>query len=466
MLLCFITSLKAQESINCDFNLREAIFYLKGDSNFKRDTLKSIQYLKPCINKGDARANIVLSRIYASQNDPNKNKEAFKILKDLVKEDNAIAMGDLGVLYKYGIGCRLNYNKARKWFKKAAELGNDKSAYSLGYLYLKGFGNIEQNYIKAVQWFKKSDYPMATYWLGVCYYYGYGVSQNIEKANQLLGTNLKRGFSMNQSTTNTNTSANQFSEPLATENDASNETLATTEQNLYGQWTGKLLKFDWSSKNIEQKHDFTLEIKYDSIKEQAVYTLQINDQKPEEKTINRIDDEIYFDELHIKLPHKAFNENIPNNLDYQFLSSKLSLKSIGEFTFLTGTIENYINSWNESGAPLKFVLQKKETFANSEQELSDEVLNALSSQEDTFIKLYPNPFKRDLIISYTLETPSNVVVKVTDINATKEFVVEKGKQQKAGKHRYFFNGTHLKKGLYVVTVLANNLRKTRIIVKK
>ena len=133
---------------------------------------------------------------------------------------------------------------------------------------------------------------------------------------------------------------------------------------------------------------------------------------------------------------------------------------------MIGSIENHIEAWNESGAPLKFVLKKKETFSNSNEELTDDVLKALSEQKDRFIKLYPNPFESDLIISYTLETPSYVQIKVSDIRGNKNSIVEKGNEQKAGKHSYFFDGTHLEKGLYVVSVIANNIRKTRIIVKK
>lgn len=469
LLCCFVAKAKAQEQMDCDFNLKQAIFYLNGDENFKRDTLKSIKCLEPCIKKGEAKAKILLSRIYASQNNEKNNKKAFKILKELVKEENAIAAGDLGVLYKYGIGCRLNFNKARKWFKKGAQLGNDKAAYSLGYLFLKGFGNIDQDYNKAVKWFSKSEYPMAKYWLGVCYYYGYGVSQNIDKANELLGTNFEKNSSLNQSNTNSENSSDESPNLLDSQIDGSSSSIDLSEiieEDLYGKWSGKLLKFDWSGKNIEQKHDFSLEIKYDSVKEQGVFSLNVNDQELENRTINILDNEIYFDELHINLPHNSFNEKIPSNLNHQFLSTDIKIRNIDGFSFLTGNIKSYINSWNESAAPLKFVLKKKETFANSEEELSDEILMALSEQEDNFIKLYPNPFETDLIISYTLDNTSFVEVKITDINATKNNVIEKGKEQKAGKYRYYFNGSNLQKGIYVVSVYVNNEKKTRVIVKK
>jgi len=90
----------------------------------------------------------------------------------------------------------------------------------------------------------------------------------------------------------------------------------------------------------------------------------------------------------------------------------------------------------------------------------------LSAQEDNFIKLYPNPFKTDLIISYTLDMPSFVEVKITDLQGTKNEVIKKGSEQEAGDHRYYFEGSNFQKGIYVVSVFVNNERKTRVIVKK
>ena len=51
---------------------------------------------------------------------------------------------------------------------------------------------------------------------------------------------------------------------------------------------------------------------------------------------------------------------------------------------------------------------------------------ALSAQEDNFIQLYPNPFKTDLIISYTLDMPSFVEVRLTDIQGTNNALIKKG----------------------------------------
>ena len=130
-----------------------------------------------------------------------------------------------------------------------------------------------------------------------------------------------------------------------------------------------------------------------------------------------------------------------------------------------GRLDNFIPAWKESGAPIRFALLSKETFANSNEEVSDEVLQVLAAQEENFIKLYPNPFQSDLIISYKIESPSYVEVRLNDIHGNNISTLEKGKNQKSGKHTYFFDGTKLKKGPYIITVIVNNERRTRIIIK-
>jgi hypothetical protein len=101
IVLCsFISITQAQEQLDCDFNLREAIFYLQGDENFKRDTIKSINYLQPCVEKGVAEAEILLCRIYASQTEKKLHKKAFKILKKLAKKERNLEIFRNKNIYK------------------------------------------------------------------------------------------------------------------------------------------------------------------------------------------------------------------------------------------------------------------------------------------------------------------------------------------------------------------------------
>jgi hypothetical protein len=56
---CFFTTLvlNAQEQIiDCKQNIQEALFYLKGSTTIEKDSLKTIEYLKPCLEAKNPNA--------------------------------------------------------------------------------------------------------------------------------------------------------------------------------------------------------------------------------------------------------------------------------------------------------------------------------------------------------------------------------------------------------------------------
>ncbi len=457
--------LNAQEKdVDCDFNFREALFYLKGDKNMEKDSLKAINYLIPCIEKGNDKAQLLLGRLYMSKENEEDYQKAFDLLKKSAEQGNAIAMADLGVLYKYGKGCRLNFNKARKWFKKSAKLGNDKASYALGYLYFKGFGNIPQNYSKAVKWFEKSKHPMAKYWLGVSYLNGYGVEKNSNKANKLLGANIAENFSHSQNDLDVNKASIQLNEQMNQGNESEQEQ-DINDALLLGKWKGKLIKLDWSKNTIEEKINIDLSIHLDSLSN-TISTIITTKNTSIKDEVVKIDNSIYFTKSRVVLPHKSYSNKIPSELTYELLSADLRLKLVDKTEYLIGSVESYINEWNEPGAPLRLILKKTETFENREEELSDEILEALYSQEENFIKLYPNPFQDDLIIFYTLENSVNTKIQIHDLQGNFIANIKKGGIQHKGNFKYFFDTSRLVKGAYVVSVFVNGKRKTRVIIKK
>ncbi len=458
--ILFSQTIQAQKQSDCDLNYTKALSHLKDGNKSESNFQKSIDLIKPCVKLGDANAQLLMGRILLAKKGKENYKKAFKLIKKSAKQNNAIAAGDLGVLYKYGRGTNQNYNKARKWFKKGAELGNDKATYSLGYLFFKGFGTIEQNYSKAVKWFEKSDYPMAKYWLGVSYYYGYGVKKNIEKAKELIGENFDDSSNANSVTDTPSKEISKLKKLLK-----STSYDIVKDESLYGKYSGVLVKYDWSGKNIEQEHSLEIVFKYDSDKQQTSYTLDFNDKKIE-GTFSKIDNSIYFDDLGIEIPHHSLSKKIKKSNNYKIPSTDVhQIKKDGD-TYLIGELKNEISNWNESGSKLKFVVKKKKTFSNSDKEITDDLLKALSKQNKSFIKLYPNPFKRDLIISYTLDKPSFVSVSITSLKEQKNIIIEKGIQQNSGDYMYLFNGATLKKGMYIINVITDSGKQTRIIVKK
>jgi hypothetical protein len=306
---------------------------------------------------------------------------------------------------------------------------------------------------------------MAKYWLGVCYLKGYGVTKDIAKANDLLKTNFEEQITTQSGNSEVETNIENVVSQIETTEDTAN-LKDITEENLYGKWQGKLLQLDWSGKNIEQSIPLELELKQNTITNNIQYKLKLNS---EEKIGNilQIEDAIYFENLQITLPHTSYHKEEENSLEHEFLSSALTSKNIAGTTYLTGVIESYIPKWNEPSAPMRFVLAKESVTTENNVEISEEILEALAIQENSFIKLYPNPFVSDLIVAYTLKEPSHIQIEVMSIlDNNQSNTIEKGKQQQAGEYRYHFNGSNLKKGLYVVSILVNGVKKTKLIVKK
>jgi hypothetical protein len=465
---CFFTTLvlNAQEqNLDCKYNIQEALFYLKGSTAIEKDSLKAIEYLKPCLEAKNPNAQLIMGHLFLNNSQEGSVEKGFQLIKKAAKQKHPVALENLGVLYKYGRGTKLNYNKARRTFKKASKLGNHKATYSLGYLYLKGLGNTKQDYKKAIEWFKKSEYPMAKYWLGICYLKGYGVTKDIAKANDFLKTNFEEHITTQSVNSEVETNIeNVVSQIETTENTSDLNDI--TEESLYGKWHGKLLQLDWSGKTIEEGIPLELEFKHDTINDNIQYKLKLNS---EEKIGNTslIDDVIYFENLQINLPHTSYHKEEQSTLENEFLSSELTLKTIAGTSYLIGKIESYIPKWNEPTEPMRFVLTKESIKTENNIEISEEILQALASQENSFIKLYPNPFESDLIVAYTLKEPSQIQIEVMSILDNNHIhTIEQGKQQQAGEYRYHFDGSSLKNGLYVVSIFVNGVKKTKLIVKK
>lgn len=468
------SSLNAQEkTLDCEYNMREAVFYLTEGK--LKDSQKAIDYLKPCVKAEFADAQLLMGRIYLESDNEKDLKKGFKLIQKAAKQNNSAAACDLAILYKYGTGCNLNLNKAIKWFKKADKLGSDKARYSLGYLYYKGLGSIEQDYAAAVKWFKKSDYPMAKYWLGVCYYQGYGVTQNLNKAQKLLNSEALKNDDKKENLEQTNSKEDEEATALinqstiTTESDKTADTSITIQEfspeKLNGKWTGLLNQLDWSGSKIEQTTPVIIQFAYNPQAATTTYTFTINGKEVSGEAINE-GTSIYFEDLYLNLNHLSFNSKIPDNIEYQFISSDFTLKKNQEKTYLTALTDSYINQWEESGAPISLVLTKNKTLTDSGEEISDEVLQALTLQESSFIKLYPNPFQSDLLIAYTLENDGFVSIEVSSIDGLQHYTVENGKQQKAGDHTYHFEGAKLKNGIYAISIVVNGLKRNKLIVKK
>lgn len=456
---------------DCDVNLNKAyryLSYLETSNNVKADSLKAIEYLKPCVKKNNPTAQLLMAQLYLNSSNEKEVRKGFRLTRKAAKQNFPLASYKLGLLFKYGIGVNENLLKATKWFKKGYKLGNQKAAYSLGYMYLKGFGGESQDYKKAVKWFKKSDYPMAKHWLAACYYLGYGVKQNKSKAKKILEDNKINKSKILLSSLEKMTKVNQLTDEENYIIDQANdfdifESSTYNLDELTGTWEGNLIQFDWSKNSVMQRIPTIISFKRDSISDEILSEITINN-KTITSYLQIYSNEVMLDEMSLNINHPY--SSIEQKLQHYNLSPlKMDLIYKNGEKFITFNNETYIDDWKEPGAPISLILKKKKNITNNNIEVSDEALANLNSQEN-FIKLYPNPFEKDILIAYELPTNSDVSIKITNINATKFYDVINVNNQKKGAYIYNFNGSQLSTGVYIVRISYSGKIETKTIVKK
>lgn len=478
-LFCNVLATDAQEvELDCRFRFDEAILYLKGNEFVTRDSLRAVDYLKPCVEAGDSNSQLLMGRLYLNGNNSDNYKKGFRLVKDAAKQGNEKAACDLGILYKYGKGCKLNFDKSRRWFRKASKLGSDKAAYSLGYLYYKGLGTLAQDYSEAVKWFQKSEYPMAVHWLAQCYYFGYGVPQDKALALQMLQENKTKNSKVllkylpSDEGQHQDVQANMkiadtlqaTLQPDIYDEEPAFKKIPFKVRKLNGKWTGYLVQFDWSGTQIVQTIPFALKLKYNPEEDIVRCKSDANGVKSDLTAIYE-SEALYFEDLRLNLPRVFLDNENQRHLDYQIVSGVFELKKRNGVLYASAALESFVPDWSEPGAPMSLVLVKEKKDAEGEVALSEEALLALAAQKENFIQLYPNPFEEQLLIAYTLEKQDDVQVQITSLDGLYAKQIAHIPSQKAGDHFHHFDGTALQKGTYVVRIITGGSQYTKLIVK-
>lgn len=476
-LVCF-SMLFIQAQNDCEDNLKQVKALLERTSPFgNQDNMLAL--IEPCIAQGHAEAENYLGLFYLNGIGTDKDiTKAFAHISSAAHKGYANAQYNLGRLYKYGEGCDLSFTKAIEWFEKATANGNQRAAYTLGYMYYKGFG-VEQDYQKAVHWFNRSTDPMAQHFLGICYYLGYGVTANESRALEIL---LANSLTVNSKTLVTYIQAAQKKKNEAAVAEVMQATTATdstyiapeaitdinietyndplTKEAITGEWTGKLVQYDWSGNSIVRIIPIAIDFKTTNNK--VHITTIINHQKQEANALWQ-DGNLYVENDLTFTLDKLYSSN-PNelSLDYTVFTLSLEKKELMGNTYLTGFVDTFINSWSEYGQPMDLILKPK----GAEEVIDEAMIAALAAQEDQFIKLYPVPFNEQLTVQYQLETAENVYVELISLNGSNKIVILPTTQQQAGDYTYTIPvSSTLPEGLYVVRLIAGGQLYTRMIVK-
>lgn len=116
--------------------------------------------------------------------DASQYKVAVKWYRKAAEQGNNTAQFNLGYMYDEGVGVSKNDVEAVKWYRKAAEQGDSWSQYYIGTLYHTGDG-VDQDFEEAIKWFQKSAEQgdkFGQYSLGRVYEWGNGTDQDYKEA--------------------------------------------------------------------------------------------------------------------------------------------------------------------------------------------------------------------------------------------------------------------------------------------
>lgn len=133
--------------------------------------------------------NLAYMYLYGANDVKPDFEKAFKFYEMAAKQDDPIALNNLGSLYFSGIGTKKDSNLALLCFKKAADLGNDNAALNLAFIYLTGGAKDASRNRKSVELFEKSQKAgnkIAEFMLGYAYYKGFVVEPNYKEAYKLI----------------------------------------------------------------------------------------------------------------------------------------------------------------------------------------------------------------------------------------------------------------------------------------
>lgn len=122
--------------------------------------------------EGDVKAQYILGNMYHEEGGgvPQDYQKALKWYKKAAEQGHTSAQIKLGDIYYKGQGVSQDYKKGLKWYKKAAQQGNASAQYNLALKYETGEG-VTQHYKKALKWYKKAaeqGHTSAQYNLGLC----------------------------------------------------------------------------------------------------------------------------------------------------------------------------------------------------------------------------------------------------------------------------------------------------------
>jgi hypothetical protein len=369
---------------------------------------KALALFADLAQQGDPQAINALAGMYRQGFGlPQPQPETARLLyKEAVNLGSGKAAYNLAQMYKAGQGGEQDFEKAFEYANQAWELGYQPASYMLGYLYMKGFGTA-QDYAKAVEYFStntESNRPANLYFLGLCYVGGYGVAQDIEQGKKLIEQAAARG----------NDHAVEFivqGRLAKYEKDQSRQPNYHNISNnadtthLAGVWEGRILCYDWSKKSAVEERRLTLQLETNENGELSGLWIQ-NDTVSIAVQAHR-EDSVWV------LENMQYLQSWDRTWDLQQLRLEVSRDSAGAFV-LAGNLTQFSPQTMEPSSPLLLELRKV-SIAPEEENNENEQGGIAAENLKNKLKVYPNPFDRDIEVHISLKQAQRLQIAVTDL---------------------------------------------------
>ncbi|UOY06040.1 hypothetical protein L0P88_19200 [Muricauda sp. SCSIO 64092] len=413
--------------------------------------------------------NDIENYLYSPNQERKKSKEYFTEVKSLADSGNPEALYYLGMLQKDGIGTKQNFKKSIKSFKKSYELGNLEAAYSVGYYYLKGFGDVPQDYTKAYRWFKKSESSMGKHWMAKMQFLGLGRESNKTKAIKMLQSNdihnskvLLEQYKNEQPPRAISHKFSEFINGSSIENlhGLSNLHVVPDTQILEGTWEGEYFELDWSKKRALRALPIQLSFKRGGGVNESLHTeITIADSLATD-TGTYSSGSLSFAKLTVPIKKQFTDYSNFTHLMTDIRALELRLCPYNGENLLIGRLNAFHPVWKERANPILLVLKKKIN-------ISEDAHTAFNEQASDFIRVYPNPVPEYCLINFELPHEANVKVEITNYYNTAPYhnVLFDGYREK-GNHTLEIHKLPSQQGTYTLSISYNGKRENKLIIKE
>jgi hypothetical protein len=383
-------------------------------------------------------------------------------------------------MYRTGWGVAQNFKLAYQWFEKGAAANSAVCMYDQGYMLYKGLG-VTQNYQQAITLFRKGikgGSSGSMYMLGLCFRNGYGIVKNIDSARYWLSVAATRGYRFAKEELQVPEPENISNQLLSSADNAGNDQFKAVSAPLgkskiyptfqrvshnakpaevLGEYSGFVIRYDYSGQHVIGKS--VLKLKLDT----GGNTISGTWKEGESPIINlqaEMTDSgmVFNNSAYLTTDHYSAGLQV----SYLFKNARLLVIKQKDSLYMAGNLQLWSATRNEPEKPVYIYLVRNTPVAK--QELSSTESLKVKASSASELKVYPNPFKNSLQVSFSLNQNSRVEISIADLTGRIVYL-ETPRSLTMGKYNFTIQ-TNLQLGAYLLTLNSNGQVSSTVIVKQ